>query len=69
MDERYELLRSAARTGTTDPVLPPPAELPRLFPRMDWSEDPRDWRNACAARYFGVRSLALARPPTEGSAR
>jgi hypothetical protein len=68
MDERYDLLRAALREGTTDLVLPPAPELPRLFPRMDWSDDPDDWRNACAARYFGLRSIALAKPAATASA-
>lgn len=65
MDERYELLRAAARQGPADLVLPRPAETPRLYPRMDISDDREDWRNACMARYFGLRSVALeaAAPP------
>jgi len=63
MDERYELIRTVTRAGPADLVLARPPDPPGLFARMDLSSDPGHWKNGCAARYFGLRSIALARLP------
>jgi hypothetical protein len=62
MSERYELIRDTARAGPADLVLSRPPDPPSLFARMDLSDDPGHWKNGCAARYFGLRSVALAKP-------
>ena len=66
MDERYELIRTVTRAGPADLVLARPPDPPGLFARMDLSSDPGHWKNGCAARYFGLRSVALEKPaPTK----
>jgi hypothetical protein len=35
---------------------------PRLFYWYELGSDPAEWRNACIARYYGVRSIAVPHP-------
>jgi hypothetical protein len=59
MEERFEVIRAAQRQGLVDLVLPAAPEPPRIYARMDVSDDPSHWKNAGMARYFGLRSVAI----------
>jgi hypothetical protein len=51
-----------------DLVLPAAPDPPRIYARMDVSDDPGHWKNTGMARYFGLRSVAVARPRAQKSA-
>ncbi len=61
MEERYELIRAAAQQGPVDLVLPRSTDPPRIYAQMDVGDDPSHWKNGLMARYFGLRSVAVAK--------
>ncbi len=72
MEARQETLRAAAERGDRRLVLEPPPDFPWLFEHyeqwMDITDDPRNGRNRFLARYYGLRSVALAKPPASAPA-
>ncbi|MET0343371.1 MAG: DUF6056 family protein [Polyangiales bacterium] len=63
--QRYAAAASAPRGAAL--ALAPIAELPTTLTQADLSSDPRDWKNACFAKHFGLLSVHVELPAPRGA--
>jgi hypothetical protein len=63
MQHRYDQIRSDIEQGRIDVRLPKLGDRPKIFfARFGWAGirvDPGYWQNQCAARFYGLRSIAI----------
>lgn len=62
IEARNAYLHERAAAGDQEIVIAPIPLQPRLFFWAELSENPRDWRNACVARDYGVRDIRVGAP-------
>jgi hypothetical protein len=62
LEARYSLIRTASARAITDVGVPVLPSYPRSFVGQGWdiTNDPQNWRNRCAADFFGLRSIRVA---------
>ena len=62
LENRYGLIQAQSARGIKDIEVPPVPSYPRSFVGRGWdiTNDPQNWRNRCAADFFGVRSIRVA---------
>lgn len=62
MQARFAMLRSVQGSAAMDVTVESISRPPRTLFATDFVTDPRNIRNACAADYFGVKSITLGAP-------
>lgn len=62
MSARHAMIREAQDVGMTDLVVPSLSRAPRTLFTTEITTDPNNFRNACLAEYYGLRSIRLGAP-------
>lgn len=63
MQARFDLLEQARKSSNPDAIVPSVSRPPRTLFATELSTDPANFRNACMASYFGLRSVRLGSTP------
>lgn len=63
MQARFDVLENAHKSANPDAIVASASRPPRTLFATELSTDPANFRNACMAAYFGLRSVRLGHAP------
>jgi hypothetical protein len=63
MHARFDMLENARKSANPDAIVASASRPPRTLFATELSTDPANFRNACMAAYFGLRSIRLGHAP------